>query len=340
MSESGPQPRQIRKRVGRNVFDTPPRVTVIITAYNRTRYIRETVDSVLAQKYREHEIIVVNDGSDDTHQLERELKMRMDDIVYIRQRHAGEGAARNTGIEHARGGIIAFLNAGDVWQPDFLASQHVHLERHTLDLVYCDASIFGTYSVYRRNFSEKYPSKGPVDVPSLLERRCNVLMSGTVVRRSMMAKAGMFESGGVPKPGLHLWIRMVKAGARMGYQEKELVKLRIHRDEPAEDAMIRVEKERDTLERISRTIDLSEAESKVLARRITELDAQIAVEQGHTFLQSGDYTEAVMAFRVANRSQHSLKLAAITWLTRVAPKTAVRFSEASRPAENIHQRYY
>ena len=339
MSESDPQPRQIRKGVGRNVFDAPPRVTVIITAHNRARYIRETVDSVLAQKYREHEIIVVNDGSDDTPQLERELKMRMENIVYIRQRHAGEGAARNTGIEHARGGIIAFLNAGDVWQPDFLASQYVHLERYALDLVYCDASLFGTHSVYRRNFSEKYPSKGPVDALSLLERRCNVLMSGTLVRRSAMATAGIFESADVPKPGLHLWIRMAKAGARMGYQEKELVKLRLYRDDPAADSMICVEKERDVLERISRTIELSQAESKILARRITELDAQLAVEQGHTFLQSGDYTEAVMAFRVANRSQHSLKLAAITWLTRVAPKIAVRFSEASRPAESIHQRY-
>ncbi|MEQ1606748.1 MAG: glycosyltransferase family A protein [Pyrinomonadaceae bacterium] len=333
MSDSTTHPRQIRKRVGRNVFDTPPRVSVIITAYNKARYIKETVDSVLAQKYREHEIIVVNDGSDDTDHLERQLKIRFEDLIYIRQRHAGEGAARNTGIENARGSIIAFLNAGDLWQPDFLASQHVHLERHALDLVYSDASIVAARSVYRRNFTDKYPSNGKVCSLSLLDRSCNVLMSGTLARKSMIARAGMFESGNVPKSGLHLWLRMAKAGARIGYQRNQLVKLRYCRDEQDSDVLVRVERERDAFDRIRRTIDLSAEETRIVDRRIGVLEAALAVEQGHTFLQSGDYTEAVTAFRVANRHQHSIKLTAMTWLTRVAPKTALRFSTSGYTAD-------
>ncbi|HQZ97073.1 MAG TPA: glycosyltransferase family A protein [Pyrinomonadaceae bacterium] len=336
MPESTQKPRQIRKRVGRNVFDAPPRVSVIITAYNKARYIKETVDSVLAQKYREHEIIVVNDGSDDTDYLERELKMRMEDIIYIRQRHAGEGAARNTGIENARGSIIAFLNAGDLWQPDLLASQNVYLERNGLDLVYCDAAIFGTNSAYRRNFMDRFPSAGEVNSLSLLERRCNVLMSGTVVRKSHIAAAGMFAYENANRPALHLWLRMAKAGARIGYQNKQLVKLRTERDGAEPDALSRLECERNVFENIRRTIELNEEETKIVRRRIAELEAEIAVEQGHSFLRSGDYTEAVMAFRVANRHQHSLKLTAMTWLARVAPKTAMRFSAANHPAGSVY----
>ncbi|MFT3746498.1 MAG: glycosyltransferase family 2 protein [Pyrinomonadaceae bacterium] len=337
MSESAEQPRQIRKRVGSNVFDSPPRVSVVITAYNKARYIKDTVDSVLAQKYREHEIIVVNDGSDDTHQLERLLKIRFEELIYIRQRHAGEGAARNTGVENARGRVIAFLNAGDLWQPEFLASQNVHLERHGLDLVYSDASIFADRSVYRRNFMDKYPSIGEVNSRSLLDRSCNVLVSGTLVRKNWIEKVGMFESENVPKPGLPLWIKMIKAGAKIGYQQKQLVKVRSYREEFAVDALARIEAEKDVYERIRKSIDLTTAETKIVERRIDELEAEIAVEQGHSFLQSGDYTEAVTAFRVANHHQRSLKLTAMTFLTRVAPRAALRLSGANHSTDNGYQ---
>lgn len=334
MSESDPQPRQIRKRIGRNVFDAPPRISVIITVHNQSAHIRETVESAVTQRYREHEVIVINDGSDDTNKLERELKMRFEDITYIRQRHAGKGVALNTGIEHARGQLIAFLNAGDVWQADFLASQFVFLERHGLDLVYCDASIFGTSSVYRRTFSEKYPSEGEVDASSLLSRKCNVLISGTLARKSAIVQAGQFEFGTVAKPGFHLWLRMAKAGARMGYQTKQLVKLRIQRDHLPEDSLERVELERDLFARISSSIYLTDTESQIVDRRIAELESQLAVEQGNSFLKSGDYTEAITAFRVANQYQPSLKLKAITWLTRVAPRTALRLTETNHQPDN------
>ena len=83
-----------------------------------------------------------------------------EDIIYIKQRNAGAGVARNTAIEHARGEIIAFLDADDVWLPDFLASQYVFLERHGYDMVYCDAILFGMHSAYRKTFMEDAPSDG------------------------------------------------------------------------------------------------------------------------------------------------------------------------------------
>ena len=108
----------ISKRVGRNVFETPPRVSVVIPAYNAAKFIGETLDSAIGQKFREHEIIVVNDGSPDTTALERVLHTRLEEIIYIKQRNLGAGPARNTAIEHARGEVIAFLDGDDVWLPD------------------------------------------------------------------------------------------------------------------------------------------------------------------------------------------------------------------------------
>ena len=126
-------------------------------AYNAADHICETLDSVKAQKFREYEIIVVNDGSPDTDKLERAIKMRLEDIIYIKQRNAGAAVARNTGIEHARGEIIAFLDADDIWQPDYLTSQFVFLQRHSYDMVYCDAALFGHRSAYRKTFMETAP---------------------------------------------------------------------------------------------------------------------------------------------------------------------------------------
>src|SRR5438445_4187602 len=157
MQEHEPLEKHISKRIGRNIFDSPPKISVVIPAYNVAEFICETLDSVLAQKFREHEIVVVNDGSPDTERFERAIRSRLEDVVYIRQRNAGAGAARNTAIEHARGHIIAFLDGDDVWLPDFLASQYVFLERNGLDMAYCDASLFGMQSAYRRTFMETAP---------------------------------------------------------------------------------------------------------------------------------------------------------------------------------------
>ena len=133
----------IIKRVGRNTFDTTPKVSVVIPAYNAAEHIGDALKSIAAQKFREHEVIVVNDGSPDTEKFEKAMGDHLENITYIRQHNAGAGVARNTGIAAARGEIIAFLDADDVWLPEFLASQYIFLERNWYDLVYCDALLMG-----------------------------------------------------------------------------------------------------------------------------------------------------------------------------------------------------
>ncbi len=324
--------RHVRKRIGRNVFDAPPRISVIITAHNDPAHIRETLDSVITQKFREHEIIVVNDGTGPTEMFEREIRARIEDIIYIKQREAGIGAARNTGIVNARGDLIAFIRSGDRWDEEFLSSQYIFLYRNNFDLVYCDASIHAKNSVYRRRFTDNNPSEGEVTFTSLVERRCNILTSGTLLRKQMLMDTGLFESGYIEKPALHLWLRMIKAGARMGYQERTLVRLRAALDRENDDPLSRPDGERAVLERVRNTVELSAEESTMIEKRIASLDTQLALEQGRTFLESGDYTEALSAFRVASGLQPSIKLKAITWLTRLAPKAALRFAASPMKA--------
>src|SRR5690348_15579178 len=103
-------------------------VSVIIPAYNYARYIPGAVNSVLAQTYQNHEIVVVDDGSTDG--TRQALGDSLDKISYIYQHNRGVSAARNVGIERSRGELIAFLDADDVWVPDKLDRQVRFLRDH------------------------------------------------------------------------------------------------------------------------------------------------------------------------------------------------------------------
>jgi glycosyltransferase involved in cell wall biosynthesis len=97
---------------------------VIIPAYNAAGFIVETLGSALNQTYRDLEIIVVDDGStDNTAEIVEDIASRDTRVCLLRQKNRGAAAARNLGIEHAGGRLIAPLDADDLWRPDKIAKQ-------------------------------------------------------------------------------------------------------------------------------------------------------------------------------------------------------------------------
>jgi glycosyltransferase involved in cell wall biosynthesis len=98
-------------------------VSVVIPVYNRAHLIGRAIGSVVAQTYRNSEIIVVDDASTDdlAEVLSRVAPTRLRRIVHSDNR--GAAAARNTGVAAARGEYIAFLDSDDLWYPEKLASQ-------------------------------------------------------------------------------------------------------------------------------------------------------------------------------------------------------------------------
>ena len=115
-----------------------PLVSVIIPAYNAQKYIREALDSVLAQTYSSFEIIVVEDSStDDTAKI---IKSYIDPRVkFVHQEKKGQTAARDEGMRRASGKYLAFLDADDVYLPQKLERQVGYMEAHPeCGLCYCD----------------------------------------------------------------------------------------------------------------------------------------------------------------------------------------------------------
>lgn len=103
------------------------KVSVIIPVYKAEKYIGATVRSVLAQSYKNLELLIVDDGSPDR-SIEICQQFKDPKIKIIRQENRGVSAARNTGIRNAQGEYLAFLDADDLWLPEKLEKHVEHLE--------------------------------------------------------------------------------------------------------------------------------------------------------------------------------------------------------------------
>jgi len=115
-----------------------PLVSVIIPLHNGEPYLAQALDSVAAQDYDKLEIIVVDDGSTDGGAAIAASR----DVVLIRQEQRGAGAARNTGIDRARGEILMFLDQDDLWLPTKVRRQVEILSAHPDSICIAQQSYF------------------------------------------------------------------------------------------------------------------------------------------------------------------------------------------------------
>lgn len=200
-------------------------VSVIIPAYNASEYLREAIESVLAQTYRNFEIIVVDDGStDETPQIIEGFGKA---VHGIRQPNQGLSGARNTGIRHSNTEIIALLDADDLWEPNYLETIMGHLQKHPRasgvysGFQYIDAigRILGRPSlkvVHPDDFYQSLLTSGNWLVPSAV-----------VLRRSSVYEAGLFDEEIGPVADADLWEKISRTGSLIGIP-KALIRYRRH----------------------------------------------------------------------------------------------------------------
>lgn len=109
-----------------------PKVSVIMPAYNAVGYLEESIKSLLAQSFNDWELLLVDDCSkDDTSKLAKKIASQDKRILFVQKEfNSGSADTRNTGIRMAKGEFIAFLDADDLWDPNFLESMIGHMEKH------------------------------------------------------------------------------------------------------------------------------------------------------------------------------------------------------------------
>lgn len=130
-------------------------ISVIVPVYNVESYLQESVDSILKQTYKDFEIILIDDGSEDLSGKICDKYAALDSRVkVIHTINQGQGAARNSGLSLAQGEYIAFVDSDDVVHPDYLKEMYRLAKDNLADIVCCD-SIKGTNPKFEPNPDKK-----------------------------------------------------------------------------------------------------------------------------------------------------------------------------------------
>jgi glycosyltransferase involved in cell wall biosynthesis len=312
-----------------------PRVSIIVPAFNAAEYIGDALDSVLAQTLTSHEVIVINDGSPDTEDLERVLQRYPRKLIYIKQENQGAAAARNAGLRAASGEFVGFLDADDKWSPNFLEKQIHFLERNDADLVYADALLTGESPVAGRTFMQIQPSRGAVTVEKLLATEVTVLTSTVLARKQPILEAGLFDDTLRRGQDFDLWLRLAKRGARFAYHREVVGEHRIVESGLSGDTISQLQRTLTVLERIRAKGELTESEDAALQRSLDATMSVVALEKGKEKLRERDFEGALESLNEARRYRQSWKVSLACLGLRIAPELLWRiYTRRAMPSGN------
>jgi glycosyltransferase involved in cell wall biosynthesis len=195
-----------------NINDKLVGFSIVLPLYNKQEYIKETIDSVLAQTFKNFEVLIIDDGSTD--ESATFVKSYVDPrIKYFRQENQGVSVARNMGIKLANYEFIAFLDADDIWNENFLLEISDLIDR------FSEASGFATsyqfmieknkYKIAK--FSKHYKAgwKGIIlDYFGASLYDPLVTASSFVIRKSVFEMNNAFKVGHMSTEDLELWARL------------------------------------------------------------------------------------------------------------------------------------
>lgn len=312
---------------GAKVYAEQPRISVVIPAWGVAPFIVETLTSVFAQTFSSYEVILVNDGSPDTKELEAAIELFRERLIYVKKSNGGAASARNAGVRAASGELLAFLDGDDVWLPEFLESQINFLEQNRLEMVYADARFFGENVQGEQTYMQNSISEGAVTTESLITWTCNVITSGTVVNRAIILAAGLFDEAPEWRRGqdFEMWFRLAKKEAKIGYQRRVLLQYRVRETGLSGDPVKTAERNISVLEGIRRKYDFTPAEAAAWQRMMRLSQAMWRVECGKAALRNGDFQTARKHFAQSTPLYSRTKTVLLDFALRIAPRQVQKY---------------
>ena len=158
-----------------------PTVSVIVAVYNGENYLSQALESVLKQSYQNIEIIIVDDGSTDKTAALAKSYIKRANVRYVYQENSGHGGALNTGVSHANGEFLSFIDHDDTWDLNKLQLQlNAFADNPSLDAVF----------THQKNFAENKAAEGL----TFIREPVPGYMAGTLlIRTSSFFKVGLFN---------------------------------------------------------------------------------------------------------------------------------------------------
>lgn len=205
-----------------------PLVSIVIPVYNGTNYMRQAIDSALAQTYDNCEIIVVNDGSTDQGQTHEVASSYGSAITYIQKENGGVATALNTAIAAMNGEYFSWLSHDDLYKSDKIEKQVAFVNQHGQDIIpYTDYDTIDASGNVTSQFIH------PPHEPSQKHLRVRMLMSLPMNGCTLFIRASHFKKVGPFNPKLRytqdwdMWFRLAKHFLFM-HQDQILIESRIH----------------------------------------------------------------------------------------------------------------
>lgn len=203
-------------------------VSIIIPCYNAEKYIAETIQSVINQTYKNWELIIVNDGSTD-HSLNiiKEFAANDNRISLIDKPNSGVSDSRNKGLEKAKGEYIAFLDADDVWNSQYLEKQIANLQSNRFNISYTACQLINQNG---EKLQKHLRGENNPQLNDFLLQKGNYITSpsGIVYKRECFNKVNGFDSNLSNNADQDILIQMLAKGNTIGYIDECLWNYRIH----------------------------------------------------------------------------------------------------------------
>jgi glycosyltransferase involved in cell wall biosynthesis len=305
-----------------------PRVSVIIPAYCASTYIAEAMQSVFNQTYQAFETIVINDGSPDTPQLEEVLRPYASRIRYLKQPNRGVSAARNCGIQNARGSLLAFLDSDDLWLPEYLDSQVSFLDQNpTAVAAVSDVIYFGDLAGDSNLQEWLRPGMAPLlSFEDMIRRKAGQLPSATVVRRENAIKCGLYDEQLRLGEDIEFSMRICFPDRMIGYTGRALAKYRRHGASAAGNlSTIGIAKnEAACLRHLGKRLPLAPQQRALVHQEIAALEAELAMMEAYKDLEEQKFPGAAAKLIEANKHYRDKRIAVAAFALRILPSLTAR----------------
>jgi len=206
-------------------------VTILLASHNRLGFLKEALESALAQDYPEFEVLIVDDGSDEkTHDWLTEVAARWDRVRVILQPHQGVAAARSTGVREARTDLICVLDSDDKLVPGALTRIVSKFNEHLdLDLAYGNICHSLPYNSYRNRAYPRFRSNRAMTFGVFLFPRIPFKHSGTTYRREVALDLGDYDVTLPCKVDIDLFLKFLTHGKKLELIDGDpLVLFRVH----------------------------------------------------------------------------------------------------------------
>ncbi len=208
-----------------------PLVSIIVPVYNGSNYLKEALDSALAQTYDNVEIIVVNDGSCDDLKTEQVALSYKEKIRYIAKENGGSSSALNEGIRNMRGEYFSWLSHDDLYLPQKIEKQmDAMMEQNPEDtIIVCGGTLMdkdGNSLMSKPNKLSGF--KSPSCALESLSHGKGINGCGVLISKAVLDRVGYFDEKMVYLNDLDYWWRLIFKNVNVFYMTEKLVKTRIH----------------------------------------------------------------------------------------------------------------